>query len=486
MTSITITNKRICDFYEKNPSINIETINLILLDLLEEISADVSKLVPDKIHSQILSELKDIKTNMNILQDSLLSNMSENNKSFIDSIKMTISLNGNSQNEKISSMLDKCIDTYIDKLNIIIPKSTSDNNTVIQDYLLMIQKTIQMDIQGLLLNKDTIHDFIQNFDTKLTNLNQPLYTLLLSNQTITSDNIKHIHSECSQLKATTEKISCTFNEYVNKFNSSFHKGDDSEKKLFKILENLFRTDKIINTTSEFGKGDFILNRNDNDYILFETKSFTTSVHNDEVNKFMRDIHNTNLHGVFMSQYSNINNIEDYRIEVNKGCILVFITNVNFCPDKIRSAVDIIDHLDKQIKSLKRNTDKITIRHDVMNKINEQYKEFVLNKEKLLENFKEQCRINTDMTNKLILPNLSRLLNSHYKQLDIQHKCKHCDYITETVKELTSHMKAVHPFHTMNYNNTKLPTLRKLCDDHSLDHSQCKNKSEVIALLKTIK
>lgn len=485
MESITITNKRICDYYAKNPSINIESINLIILDLLEEISADVSKLVPDKIQSHILSELKDIKTNMTILQDSLLSNMNETNKSFIDSIKMTITLNGTSQNEKISTMLDKCIDTYIDKLNIIIPKTTSENNTIIQEHLSLIQKSIQMDIQGLLLNKDTIHDFIQNFDNKLTTLNQPLYTILLSNQSQTTDNIKHIQSECTQLKANTDKIYSNFNEYINKFTSSFHKGDESEKKLFKILEKLYRTDKIIDTTSEFGKGDFILNRNDVDFILIETKAYTTSVNNDEVNKFYRDIRNTNLHGIFMSQYSNINNISDYHIQINKGCILVFITNVNFCPDKIRSAVDIIENLDLQLKSLKRNKDKISISDDVMYKINEQYKEFLSNKEKSLEIFKEQYRVNIDMVNKLTLPNLSRLLNAHYKQIDLCNKCKYCDYITETVKELTNHMKSVHPFKEMNFNKKKIEDLRKYCDENNIEHEHIKNKDGLIALLKAI-
>ena len=40
-TSLTITNERICNFYQKNPSINFEAVNLIFIDLFDKLLHDM-------------------------------------------------------------------------------------------------------------------------------------------------------------------------------------------------------------------------------------------------------------------------------------------------------------------------------------------------------------------------------------------------------------------------------------------------------------
>ena len=58
--SITIHNKKIIDFYQRNPSFHIETINLQVIDLLEHIIADMHSTLDTTIQSQILNEVHTI------------------------------------------------------------------------------------------------------------------------------------------------------------------------------------------------------------------------------------------------------------------------------------------------------------------------------------------------------------------------------------------------------------------------------------------
>ena len=80
----TISNKRIYDFYNANPNINIETINLIILDLIEEINTDMSKVFSNTKIGEILENVKDMKKQINSFNDNLSIKLQDHNKSFIN------------------------------------------------------------------------------------------------------------------------------------------------------------------------------------------------------------------------------------------------------------------------------------------------------------------------------------------------------------------------------------------------------------------
>ena len=52
MSSIKITNKKVVDFYQANPNISIDHVNLLLVDMME-------KMVHDSINSSMVSQLLD-------------------------------------------------------------------------------------------------------------------------------------------------------------------------------------------------------------------------------------------------------------------------------------------------------------------------------------------------------------------------------------------------------------------------------------------
>lgn len=491
MESITITNSRICNFYSKHKHINIETMNLILLDLLENLTLDMNSLLQDTIESQILSEIKDVKLSLNTLYDSLRLNLNENNKSFIETIKLIISVHGTEQYDKFSSVLQQSIDTYIDKMYMILPKSNEENNKHIQEYFTLLHKNIQSDILQFMANKNdsNITEFIQSFDSKLINLQQPLYTIIHSNQKQITENISTIHSNFNELKVNSDKVHTEMTQYLNKYkNSAQHKGQMAELNIEEILNAICPTDEIINTTSQTSTGDFILKRDNKEFIMFENKCYTNNVDKREVEKFYVDINKKKLHSIMISNTSGIVGKSDFTIEINKdGCIIIFLTHVNFCPTKIKSAIKIIENLSPKLKQITENNkdSSIEIEKEIMDRINEEYMSFIDQKNSFKEILKEQLRTNQLLLDSMNMPDLSILLENHYSNGIIK-KCDLCDFTCNSNSKLNGHkLSHTKPIsETQRYNSMTLDELRLECDTLGIDHTGIKRKVEIIKLLKS--
>ena len=69
---IVINNKRIKDFYNNNKHISIEAVNLIMLNLIETINADMTQTMSNTINHEILSYVKEIKGDVSSITNSLI------------------------------------------------------------------------------------------------------------------------------------------------------------------------------------------------------------------------------------------------------------------------------------------------------------------------------------------------------------------------------------------------------------------------------
>ena len=152
-----------------------------------------------------------------------------------------------------------------------------------------------------------------------------------------------------------------------------------ESRLCKILTNMFPTGEILDKSGIKESGDFHLKRENKETILLETKEYDRNVNNDEVEKFIRDCTIQNLHGIFLSQNSGITSKNNFKIEYNNGKILVYIHNCEYSPDKIQSAIDIIDSL--SVKIVESNPDNIhTIPNEILDEINSEYQRIIIHKQ----------------------------------------------------------------------------------------------------------
>ena len=86
--------------------------------------------------------------------------------------------------------------------------------------------------------------------------------------------------------------------------------------------------------------------------MIENKDWGKNVVQEEVKKFIHDIETQNCSGVFLSQNYGIANKENFEINIHDGNVLIYVHEANNDPEKIKLAIDIIDHFKARINDFK--------------------------------------------------------------------------------------------------------------------------------------
>lgn len=441
---ITISNKRIWDFYNSNKNINFEAVNLIFLDLIEKINNDMSSTMSSAINNEILSHVKEIKGNVGTITNSLIVKFHEINKEYIDNMKLIISTSSSENIEKLTKTLDCNTEMFLYKINQEIPKTHQNLSDKMKETFECYQKNIIDDIKEQLnssINKEeTYRDIISKIDLKI----QPLNALITANQNQLVSSLSNLKESNIISQTNQNKVIEELGDFLNKYrtNSNF-KGKSSENMLELVLNKIFPTAEVVNSSSSLKmSGDFMLKREDKKPILIENKNYDLAIQKEGVEKFLRDIRFNKCNGIFMSQHSGIQYKPNFFIEIENNCVLIYLHNVEYSEEKIKTAVDIIDKLsDKLIELSIDDAEGITIDKDILDKINVEFQVFIAHKENMIFNLKEMQKTFLSQFEDLNMPNLSIFLNSKYASMQNQKWC--CDICNEAFTKkasLASHKK----------------------------------------------
>ena len=444
---MTVNNKRIHDYYKKNPSIDFESMNLVLLDFMDKISNDMSKVLQNTLQGQLLQEVKDIKGQLSVLQESLLGKITETNKSFLETLKLLLSMNSSEHSEKIVQLLQKHSEIYVDKITNLLPKTQEETQRKIQDQLALLQKTIQCDFQQFMIQnkpETNLSEFLSSFDSKLSMLQQPIFQMIQSNQEQVSNKLTTVKDDLLVNKTTNERLYSEMSEFLHKYKaSSQFKGQYSEHMLETILTEMFPTASVENTTAQTASGDFMIHREGYEDILIENKNYERNVDLDEIKKFLRDINNKNCSGIMMSQLSGIVSRPNFYIEIHNGKVLIYLHKVYFSKEQIKMAIDVIDHLSTRLETIVSGEKEngFNMRKDVLDKINDEIQLFVKNKELMTASIKDSTRKLLAQIEELQLPSLTLYLNDKYASIQNQlFVCEICNNSFHTKKGLAMHKK----------------------------------------------
>ena len=428
---IIVTNKVILDFYSKNKSINFEAINLIFIELFEKLFTDMNSAMNYTINSQILSNVGDLKTDINFITNhlsklntdvtnSIYLKFQESKREYIEDIKNIVSNNFSLNIDKLSLLLQNNTSKLIDKttllLNDVIPKSNNNYYQQINNSISSFQKIITEDTSKLIntINNDnSLTTFLNNFETKSNNLLQPLFSFINASEERINKNVSSIKDSSINNNSLQEKIINELSEFLNKYKNSSYKGQFGENKLETVLNQLFPTAEIINTTGIKAACDFRVNRNDLSTILFETKNYDRNVSLDEVKKFIRDIEEQKCHGIFLSQHSGITSKQNYQIDIKNNNILVYVHNADYCPHTIKIAVDIIDSLSDKLNDIKQDVQQIYIPKEILDDINKEYSSFIERKSAIIDILKDFHKKITYQIDDIKFPSLSKYITSKY-------------------------------------------------------------------------
>ncbi len=424
--SITISDATILDFYQKNPHIDIVSMNLLFIDILKKLGSDLSKSVSDSK----LAELEGIVKSMK--------------EGFPNEIKSLLNSSSMENVDKVNSLLERNTSAILDKttniLNDVIPK----NQGVYQK---QIEGTIREFYQSLSSDTKRILELKEKDGTSVNDIQQPIFSFISACEERTNSKIEALKESSSVQALEQEKMGGHIMEFLNKYkHSTTTKGSISENILYGILQNIFPTDQIVDCRSATASGDFIVNRKDTNRptIMFENKDYKLTVDTREVAKFERDIQAKKCHGIFLSQSSPITFKECYQIDIIDGLIHVYVSNAEFNLEKIKIAADIVDRLAPALKIVEDEytPDNISISMNEIERITEEYKVFATKRGEMIDYIKLTSKQMLDNMDEFALPSLHSMLVSAGK-MDSSNSlvCPFCKkYTGKSKQSLAAHTR----------------------------------------------
>ena len=446
---IVINNKRIKDFYNNNKHISIEAVNIIVLNLIETINADMTQTMSNTINQEILSFVKEIKGDVSSITNSLIIKFHDINKEFSDNIKLLLNNTSVENIDKITSAITANTDAFVSKIKNQLPKNNDELNNQIKESLnalrTMLIEDFKTNIGSFNKNDDLLREYISGFENKVQLLQNPLYSIINSHQENINNQFSSMKESNVVFQSNQDKVMKDLDEFLNKYRTnSNHKGKYSEHMLEGILNRIYPTAEIINSSSSIKhSGDFMLKREGKGVVLIENKNYDLAVQKEGVEKFLRDVKTQKCNGLFLSQYSGIQYKPNFFIEIEGSCVLIYLHNVEYSEDKIRTAIDIIDNLSNKLNELNiMNEDEgHVIQNDILDKINIEFQGFISQKESIVFNLKENNKKIIQQIEDLNLNELTIYLNNKFPSLqNSKWTCELCNESFVKKISLNAHKK----------------------------------------------
>jgi len=453
---LSVKDKRVIEFYKTHSYIDFEQANILLVEMLERllqkndanrddiVLASLKKL--ESGFSLLSNNLSDVKenvkqsslsiVNLQTTMSTLPSNMSDNLSDKLSSLRETqvkeleriFDLNKHNSVEHIDKKLKVDL---LDQIKILFD---TNMNKKMESSLNEFERSLKKDWQETIKQldrTDSPKNIIDNFNSSLQNKCDSLQNFILT-----------CHQ---QTKDTTSSHTETLNlvrEHFDRQKNSTNKGADSEDKLLNGLYSTFPDCQITKTTGIAKAGDFLIERSNNTPIMIENKDYSRNVPKDEIEKFIRDIDHQGCNGILISQTTGISRKKNYQIDIHNGHILVFIHCLNYDFDKIRLAIETIDHLSQALINYSNNKNELKLSSETLKQINKEYLTFITQKNGLSDSLKKYNRDMTKLINDLQFPELSNMLSQHFSSTEETiFKCEYCKIkVFKNSKALAKHIQ----------------------------------------------
>lgn len=472
--SLICNNKKVIDFYKNNPNLDFETMNLLFVSIMENLTQDMNSSLNNNIAMQVLNNIQGLQTqikfvseNITKLQtDTLLSfnsKFSEFKKEYIDDVKMILNNNSINTIDRLTPLIKDHNSSLVDKtllmLNDIVPKHNEYLSKQLKEIMITFNSSIAEETNKLLksnINNDSLNDFIDKLEHKFlnvqTNTQQLLNAIITSTEhrldtrineikTSTEQHIQDIKNISSSNQSSQNILQNNVSELLKKMEISSIKGKCSENILFNILQSLYLTAQIDIVGEQKETGDFMLTRKNKPTILIENKNWNKNVVQDEVKKFIRDVETQNCCGLFLSQNFGIANKENFEINIHNGNVLLYVHEVNNDAEKIKIAIDIIDNFKLKLDEIViNNGDGYNIDKEVLDEINKEYQLFATQKLLQIKTVKDFSAKMVKQLEELSFPCLEQFLSTKYAFSSSKYVCEFCEYVAKNQSAMSAHKR----------------------------------------------
>ena len=182
--TLTITNKKVLDFYNEHTNLNFENMNVLFVDILENVLQNANPSLDSTVAATILDTMKSLQSQVLGIKDTVEKNQTDIGtmfslkfvdfkRDYMEDMKLILSSNAS---EKVAPIIKQYNETLLDKttimINEIIPKNQDVLCKNIENIFDNLQQSINKDTNMLLktsLTKDVLNDFTQSLDEKFSN-----------------------------------------------------------------------------------------------------------------------------------------------------------------------------------------------------------------------------------------------------------------------------------------------------------------------------
>ena len=453
-----ISHPTVVSFYESNPHINIETVNLLLIELIKTASpsggiGDWLSIIPSKSaenDSQQQAELVILQTKLKDVIHSISKQIiSQYIEAKTDYIREFRSLSGTEEpnkdfmlenNNKLMRQIE-CVFSPLSKIkgsgSPIFDKAT----TIRKQFHKIVNANIESIISkyGTDTTKNIAKEYLTNFENNSSHMIQTIQQLLsdyLSNKDSQIDaTIQNIKSGTNdEITHSYYRIFYEINDVLQEFNKS-----NSTHPLETLLSQLFTTAAI----SQEDAG-YVITRDAHTPIYIE--QHTTKDRNinlSEIKSFVKTSQDKSCHGILVSQFTGITSKPNYRIDITNNRILVFIHQMEYSHDKLQIAVDMIDSISMKLSDFYLNAEtKYSVPKEILDDINREYQYFILQKETISNALKENYKKVLAQLDEMQFVSLDKFLSARYTSCKKQgFTCDLCNqFHVGTLKGLAAHKR----------------------------------------------
>lgn len=459
----TTTHPRICHFYDAHPSVDFDTVNVFVVDMLEKLFDRVTP--EDCTPSHLLTMMTDLTSSVSDLKQSISSFHTDTmhqcmqqvlnvRKEYIEELKSIVS---NHTTDQLRPLLENNNLELINKTTTMIheamPRGQTQGFNQLQESIRYFHKSISDDTRQLLKSVDNpqhnIKDFIATFEQKSAQwLVQPLIDMIASSE-------ERIVSSQQTNGNIVQDLSEFLQQYKSTANGTADKNTLAPSSRMHILLNqMYPTAEVARVSRPLGQttsaAAFVVKRPDGKpRVLIEHKDIDENVGEDDLRTCLQDMEHQGCHGIFLSARSGFSHKGNYQIEQHQGYFIIYIHCVDYSPDKIRVAMDVLDHLTTKWKEYGVDGagggggSVIHMDAEILEKIHQEHQAFATQKEAMIQLFKENQRKTIAQLEELRMPILDRYLSTKF--VTTSHKpgmmCTLCkQYYAHNLKALAAHKR----------------------------------------------
>lgn len=505
--TLCISNKEVFEFYEKY-HIDFENMNIIFLNILKKLLANMDTSLNSNLATQLLENVSMLSNKVDTIGSSITKyqtdisslltiKFSEYRKDYLDDLKLILTSNNIDQ---ISPLIKETNNHLLDKtsiiLNELIPKNQESLSKDIQINFKLLQSSILTETSKLLnssLDKKTIDDFLNNVNSTMGQTHHTLTTLISSSENRIETKLLDTERKINEIKeiftennSSQQLLQINVNEMLKKFEKGVGKGNISEHVTYNILLSLFPCAQIDHVGNEKETGDIILIRNNKPKILIENKDHDSkNVPKHEVEKFIRDCEIQNCCGIMFAQHRGITNKQNFEIQINNGNVLLYVHEVNFDVERIKTAIEIVENFKIKLDEVIVKEDGCIIEKDLLEDINKEFINYVNQKNILLKLVKDFNEKMNSSINELKMPNLEKYLSSRFafSSNQTENMCKYCEkFIPKSMSQHYRYCSSKRDFEITNGIQNDIDTLDsiepKLAQETPLESKPRKIKNKL--------